>query len=231
MLFAVWWAVGSVMLTAQMGWWFNGVGGLAPAAAQLQVLRMLAQGTATRVVSALAIARRDHPETLFRIEVPRADVANGSPAEWRGLEDVPAGLYSLDVSTRRPTGGTLAVRIGRPPAGAAGRPPSPLRSFALRSLSDQSRELWLPAGARSLRFEPDAALASFGRTVELVPRSLVARAGATARAAAAYGSADCYFLDDNVFVEGDGFWVRGGQAADVVIAAPGGRRILDDRTH
>ena len=48
--------------------------------------------------------------------------------------------------------------------------------------------------------------------------------GATARATGLWLSG-LYFLDDNVFVEGDGFWVRGGQAADVVIAAPGGRRI------
>jgi hypothetical protein len=41
-----------------------------------------------------------------------------------------------------------------------------------------------------------------------------------AEATARYGDTQVFFLDDGVFAEDDGFWVRGARSAEVVVATP-----------
>ena len=47
-----------------------------------------------------------------------------------------------------------------------------------------------------------------------------------ARAAARYGRAVVYAIDDRVIIEPDGFWVLGGRQPDVVIGTDGSQREL-----
>src|SRR4029078_4368167 len=62
----------------------------------------------------------------------------------------------------------------------------------------------------------------WGATAEVAPVD-VSDSTRLALSAAHYGSVDVFFLDDAVFVEAQGFWVRGGQTTEVMLAgAPGG---------
>src|SRR6185503_5738419 len=76
------------------------------------------------------------------------------------------------------------------------------------------REFQLPAGAGALTVAAtDTELDRLGM-LELVPLTISPSAGPPARTLAEYGNARVYFFDSQVFVEGDGFWVRGRSTAE-----------------
>jgi hypothetical protein len=126
------------------------------------------------------------------------------------LRDLPAGVYSLTVRERRPRGGVLSVRVGRSA--------QPVRTMGLEPLSEQTLALRLPAGAAVLTLEPDPVLASVGEAIELTVVSLDPSIRGRAVATATFGGVDVSFLNDAVFIEEDGFWVRGAQTAELVAA-------------
>jgi hypothetical protein len=57
--------------------------------------------------------------------------------------------------------------------------------------------------------------------------SLIRGSADVAVALADYGGRRVYFLDDGVFVETDGFWVRGGRATSFVVDGTAGPVALD----
>ena len=203
-----------VMTATQVGWWLNGVNGLDPARSQIA---LLSRGASAWSVAALGIRRVARPLDVgltIRSEEPgRTD----APAPWLTLSSVPPGQYALHVTTSRPRPGQLLVTVGE-----ASRP---LRTFDVQPVNRQTFEMSLPAGALGLTVAQDAALSAIGGRVDLEPTHLLG-AAPLARSSMAYESADVFFVDDNVFVESAGFWVRGEQTANVVVAPPairGGR--------
>ena len=112
------------------------------------------------------------------------------------------------MSTSRPRAGELLVYIGRAPV--------PIQRLHLKPLNRQTFSLALPAGALGLVISPEPGLEKVPGRIALRP-VLVTASAPLARTARPYGSTNVYFLDDNVFVEKDGFWVHGGRAAAVVL--------------
>ncbi len=130
---------------------------------------------------------------------------------------LPPGTYTFDIASRRPLGGTLTATIGR--AGPS------LATFALLPRTRQSVTLDLPAGAARLTLWIDQTLRESIESLDMRP-SAPSSTAPTARAALRAQTATIYFLDDNVFVEGDAFWVRGGRASEAVMTmAPGARDV------
>ena len=124
------------------------------------------------------------------------------------LESVPAGSYVLNVSTSRPRAGELLVFVGRASA--------PIQRLALKPLNRQSSSLVLPAGALGLTITPDPSLERLAGQIQLTPVRVIT-SDRLARSGRPYGSTRVFFLDDNVFVEDAGFWVRGGRSAEVLL--------------
>ncbi len=105
-------------------------------------------------------------------------------------------------------------------------PGEPLRRLSLAGVNDQTLPLLLPAGAGALFFEPDAGLAAAGERIELMPLKLDPPIAGYASTSARFGSADVFFYGPTIYVEPDGFWVRGGQTAEFTIAVERGRPSL-----
>ncbi len=126
---------------------------------------------------------------------------------------MPAGEYEIQIEGNVPRDVTLTARIGRSR--------TPLVSWPVSAGSPQavSLPLPLPAGASSLSLEADSADTAKGLSVILRPRGPAVKTDAVARAFVMSGDAAVYFLDDAVFVEPSGFWVRGGREARIVWSA------------
>ena len=177
------------------------------------------------------------------VRLPRLDVA--SPAGLTGLElrstaqrpeghggplltapDLPPGEYELLLASGLRIAGTVTVTVGN---GA------PLLSVPLDDAGGGGSEvavpLRLPAGARVLTVSGDAdAARTVDRVVIRVSRLHVARPRfgdpeTYARRTAAGGGWDAWFLDDGAYVEGRGFWVRGGRSASLALTSRRARTV------
>jgi hypothetical protein len=146
----------------------------------------------------------------MHVRAARSDVDDGSPMAWATFENVPAGRYDVEIRTEAPARGAVTIQVGSHDRQTFELPLAARARFPLR----------LPAGARAVRVVPDAALRPLVRALELVPVSLVPNAVGLAQASKRYGLADVFFFDDAVFVEEDGFWIRGGATSAFAIAPP-----------
>lgn len=188
------WMLCSLMVVAEVGWRLNGVTGLDPARSQLAVH---AAERTWRVGADTGLTIRAHEARLF-----------GRPAnELMVVGPVPAGEYVIQVDGTLSRDVTLTARIGRSQ--------TPLVSWGVPAGTSPELPLLLPAGAASLSIDADTQETSAGLSVVLRPRGVAVKTDAVARAFAKHGGTGVYFLDDAVFVEPSGFWVRGGRAADV----------------
>jgi hypothetical protein len=209
--FVLWSVPLTAMLLVQSGWWLNHAAGLDPARSQIAVLGDLARGRRALRIAPWSLQAVRDPAGLMTIRADEAGVFPQGPGAWGAFTHVPAGTYDAEIATRRPQRGTVAVWINSTPG--------PLRTLAIEPLSRQTFELALPAGAESLTLVPDSALAAVGGTIALRPRQLDRAGPALARAAMSLPVGTVFFVGGRVFLEGQGFWVAGGERASVVVDA------------
>jgi hypothetical protein len=192
------WLLCSLMVSAEVGWRRNGVTGLDPARSQLAIhaaSRTWSLGAATDlVVRADEAPLSDRPTPILLAVGP-----------------VPAGDYLLGLE--RPVSQPTAVtaRIGRSRA--------PLQQWSLTPGDTSPMALSLPAGATLLVVEAGSADTAAGLSVTLTPVGKAMQTAGVARSFAVHDDTPVYFLDDNVFVEPAGFWIRGGRETHVVWSA------------
>lgn len=212
---AVCWVALALMTAVAAGWRLTGSSGLSAAPSQGQVLARVASGDRAFRISAMRVGPWPDVSEAFRIRATRVDLVGEPGAGWLPLFDVPPGRYDVTVSSRRPRAGALSFRIGRSPR--------PTATMPVAAVSRQTRTLDLPAGAAALLIEPDAGFAAVGESVVLAPRRLD-QASDRALSSARYGDVDVFFFDNNaVFVEDDGFWIRGGRTAPFMLAVSAGQ--------
>lgn len=189
------WLLAGVMIGADAGWRLNGVTGLDPARSQLAIH---AAEQTWRVGAGEGVAIRNDEPRLF-----------GRPAaELLGVGPVPAGEYHIHVDGQVSRDTTLSARIGRSRV--------PLVTWVVPSGAAPVLPLSLPAGAAFLSIEADSPEAAAGLVVVMRPRGRSIQTDAVARGYARAGHTAVYFLDDAVFVEPAGAWVRGGREAQIV---------------
>ena len=198
-------------------WTLGGVDAIAPAPAQLDMLRQLAREP--RVLA----ARIEPPRLLepaamlsmLRIEAsPRPGGGTGTGRNEQPLVSfpaIPAGRYRLSIRTRGP-GGWLILGIGQDQfalfSGALQYPPVPVniefpvdvRALVVRGDEEARRTI------RSVALEPYELVPSDGRLTGLV-----------ARRGIAYDHARVFFLDEACFAEPDAFWVGGAREGVFVL--------------
>jgi hypothetical protein len=208
---AAWCMAALVAGLVQTGWWLTSTNGLGPVAAGVQVLHAAAAGRTLARIEPLRVTRPRNLSGSLRLPLSRTD-DQGTPA-WSPIEGLPAGRYEVTIAGRNMPGGTLAATIGRSRA--------PLRRMTLRGASEQIATLDLPAGAATLTLALDPASARATRTIDIAPLTIDRSSQPPAMASLSSGSADVFFYDQQVFVEDDGFWVRGGQATDIAVAIAG----------
>jgi len=171
----------------------QGADASAPARAQIAFFNRLASGNA----QVFDVARRRF--------VPPADLLpemrlSGRPGERFGAGPVPEGTYRLSAAPGGPGKPEGAVIVGR-------------SQFPVATLGDQPVELVLPVGVAALEVH-----GAEGRQVTLEPVDIPpARSRQRALRASRYGPAAAFFVDNRVYAERDGFWVRGARYANVVL--------------
>jgi hypothetical protein len=195
---ASWWVALAVMAVVQCGWLLNDSPRLDAASSQVRVLDEVAGGQrAVEIRPWTTWASLQGPPPL-QIRAA-SDAGQELEAVWT-FGNVPAGRYRLDAL---PAAGRATIRMGR---------------FEVASvpLGYGGREFALPAGARALNV-------ATGRVdrLELVPLAVSGSPAEPAVALADYGAWRVYFSDDNVFIENDGFWVRGGKTTGFVVSGTG----------
>ncbi len=197
------WVLCGLMAGAEVGWRLNGVTGLDPARSQLSVLA----ADSLWGIGPLSVSRFDPASLVIRPdEAPLSD--RPSPVVM-AMGPVPAGVFRLELvlDEARDAQVHAVVRIGRSR--------DPLAQVVLSPGDASAVPLPLPLGAASLVVEvsePEAAqnvraglrALSLSRSMDTQARTFVRRAGI-----------DTWFADDAVFVEPEGFWVRGGQQTTV----------------
>ena len=186
------------MVSAEVGWRLNGVSGLDPARSQL-------------AVHAAERTWRLGGDTPLTIRADEARLFGRAATELLGVGPVPAGDYLLRLEglVAQPT--TLTARIGRSR--------EPLQRWTLAPGDNTTLPLSLPAGAASLSIETDSAENAAGLSMTLTPAGRSVQTQGVARAFAVHDNTPVYFLDDHVFAEPAGFWVRGGRETSIVISA------------
>jgi hypothetical protein len=198
------WLLAGVMMAAQAGWWLNGVSGLDAARSQARVLA--ASGAVIEIAPVRVRRLADLSNAIvMRTEEP---LRLEGTRPWLVVDRLPAGTYNLRISTPRPRAGALTVQFGRTAL--------PAHSFAIQALNRQTEAIVLPVGVRNLMVVPSESLAGLAGSIDLQPVR-VERGGVFAQAARDYGPARVYFFDDNVDIETEGFWVRGGVATSLAI--------------
>jgi hypothetical protein len=188
---------------------------LRPEQQQFGVARYLAGGHRAIRIVPMSIGRVD-------LEHAQMSVAAGSARMgWLPLFDVAPGRYEVRVTARRPASGQLDVRL----SGSRGL----LRRFDLKSTSTQSFNLGLPAGARALVFEPDAATRA-NAVVEVVPAAPAATEFGGSELATGHfvqSGIDVFTFGHDAFVEPDGFWTHGRATVPLLVSAPRDRAYAD----
>jgi hypothetical protein len=207
-----WCAAIGLMSLVQIGWWLNRVAGPEPIRSQLAVLD--SQRAGRRIFAIAPMSVRAIADLAGIMRIRPGETAPPGAAVWGAVRGLPAGTYELRVVSTRPRQGELALRIGR-----AERP---WRTLTVLPLSRQAFVVTVPVDVAAVTIEPDQALRQVGGTIEIAPLAIRRGAPAEALSVVRYGSIDVFFLDQAAYVEPDGFWVQGGRATEVVIAAGAG---------
>ena len=196
-----------VMFIVQAGWTVTASEPLDPARAQLALHGEAGIGRSVwRIGSGV---RRWHPDSArLRVQPDQPPLVDTPSPEVGRFVNVPSGVYHLETSSGNLTGG-LAIKIRRE---------APLLRVVVAAGQAQSFPLVLPAGASLLMVEAESAELARQVKATLVPASAASAEVGYASQYRRYADVEVYFADGNVFPEGDGFWVRGGRTAGVVLS-------------
>lgn len=197
------------MLVTEVGWQVTASAPLDPARAQLAVHAAAGAGESVWRLGG-GMRRWDPSSDPLRIPRHQPLISDRQSAVVVALANVPGGLYRLEVASGS-RAGALTVRI-------INRVGAPLHRFEVPASASQALMLSLPAGAAALFV--DAGDPEFARQVRatLVPASSAQARGVFARQFAAFGESGVFFIDENVFPEGEGFWVHGGRTTSIALS-------------
>ncbi len=211
------------MLMAGVGWSVTDSTVLDPARAQLAVHGAAGQGRAAVLVGP-GVGLWNVTERPLRIRSDQAPLVDRPTTSILTLPRVPAGAYRVRLTPRpardvmsdegisnEVTPSEIIVRLGRSPR--------PLANLTLAPNTAHEFPLVLPAGAAVLLIEAHTAELAGQWDATLVPESLARPGSAMARSVwESPAEIQTFFLDDHVFPEAEGFWVRGSRTAEVVLS-------------
>ncbi|MEO7192780.1 MAG: hypothetical protein ABI051_17160 [Vicinamibacterales bacterium] len=217
-ILAAWWVPLTLMLAALVWWPLTGSVGIRAESSQMGVLHAMAQRG--RVAIRVVPGARWTSATLadVHVRIPILEVSDDTPVPAAVVRGVPPGQYDLRVRNASTDGGMAAIALGTEPR--------TYRTVPLATLSGQAYRLSLPAGAERLTVRIDRPTGDLA-SLYLVPVALGRQRPARAIAVQRYGDTDVFFCDDQVFIEPDGFWVKGGRSGRILIAPSGASRVVN----
>jgi hypothetical protein len=202
----------TLTIGATLGWRVAG----APALERGTGLSGVARAAAVRgtVLRLPALRREPAAEAFSGVPVPSAVRRDAGPPG--GLlfvgRDLPAGQYRVLAHGPAALSGTIEATVGLRVA--------PFLRTVLHDTPPGATPMLLdlPAGAQVLTISGDGPVAGDVREVALQVQAFSpAPPAAVARRVMRYGDALVWFLDEGALAEPEGWWVRGGASAAVVI--------------
>ena len=214
-------SAGGIMLALEAVWRSQGVTGLAPTKSQLALLDEFRPALRPIGVHYSPLTLSDVDRILPRMRIPPSDRV-GLRAEMRvrpfvTFPLVPAGRYRVHIDAPEPAG-QVVLRVGR-----TGQTIAQVSLDTLAAMESMI-EIKLPVRVHSLHVYVDDVSRASIRDLWLTPAAVWHPLLPYARRATRYGSHVVFFLDDNVFEERTGFWVRGNRVADFLVAPDRVRR-------
>jgi hypothetical protein len=200
----------AAMIAMSSVWTLQASERLTPTAAQLDVLRRLADGP---VVALDLSARRVMPrEQAFamRMTAPVRRIGGRLNQPLVAFPAVPAGSYVLSIRRQGHADGWLMVGVGDDQFAISTQP---IAAF------DAGVTIDLPVPVRGLLVRGDEGARDQLQAVELrpVPGSPRAISPDVARRAVRYEATTVFFHDDRAFPEPSGFWVAGARLTAVAV--------------
>ena len=209
---------GAAMLAMSIVWKIHAADPTTATAAQLNVLRRLANGGVV-AVDLSGLRALSHDEALaMRIEVPIRRRAGARLNRALAVFPwVPAGSYVLSVRREAKGDGWIMVGLGNDQFAIATQP---IGAF------EAGVRIVLPVPVRTLLVRADDGARDQIQSAALRPVSVPAGgvSADVARRAVRYDVATTFFLDDRAFPEPSGFWVAGGRETTVVLQPDGASR-------
>lgn len=197
------WAVASVAVVAPMGWALAHAAPLDPAPSQLALAERHGAGAHVYEIGAARFARIRSLAGLS-VHPMEPGAVDEAPAPLY-LAHVPAARYVAKVTSTSPVPRTLSVWIDRRDA--------TWRTFTVPGAGTFAFPFVVPGLASRLVIDTDPEARS-QIAVELGIEAVLPGGGVgRMRSAARFGQANVLFLDDKAYVEAEGFWVRGREAA------------------
>jgi hypothetical protein len=200
------WAVATICVLAPVGWAYTGAAPLDPAPSQLAMVRAADTGAA---LWSIGVGRASRSATLRALSIRPVEPSVISPPPLVALNSVPPGRYVARVRSTGSFPATVRLWLGRP-SGAA------WREFAVPGAGEFAFPFLVPASVGSLVIDADPGMRP-SMSVSVGVDAPIEGSAAPVRAAVQYPAAGVLFLDDMAFVEKDGFWVRGKEAAQFVV--------------
>ncbi len=200
------WGLVTITVLAPVGWAWTHAAPLDPAPAQLRIIAGEGEG---RIVYAIGAWRLGHLRslknamTLRPLEPGPSDPLHQPPL--LAFDRVPAGRYVAHV--RSTASGDVTLRL------FTGRSTTPWREFTVTGAGEFQFPFVLPASVPRVVLDTDPPIRASMAVGLSVDEALPALDGVSVRSTAHYGGSDFLFLDDQVFAEPQGFWVRGRSAA------------------
>jgi hypothetical protein len=150
-------------------------------------------------------------DALQHLEISTSSLETPPIGALLNLSEVPPGDYRLRLRFVSQPRGEISLSVGR----SGG----PLATWEA-SAPDSTYSFRIPIKASALTIVGDAAALASIQSVALIPMRHIATTWAAetrARAAARYGAAVVYAIDNRIIIEREGFWVLAGRQPDVVI--------------
>lgn len=204
------WAIVTLSVVAPAGWAFTHAMVIDPARAQLNVIRAEGEGRHVFAVGTGRVSRlRSLRDTMTLRPLEPGPAEDNPPPPLLLFAEVPAARYIAVITST--SNFPVPVRL------FVGRSDSPWREFTVPGQGTFTFPFVVPAPVSALMLDADPAARPSLRASLTVEDAMPAGETMAMRSAAHYGSTDVLFLDDQVYVETPGFWVKGRQAAKFVL--------------
>lgn len=204
------WTVVTLSVLAPVGWAYTQARSLDAATAQLQVIDREGQGARVFAIGAGRFARlRSLKDSMTLWPLEGGPVEDCPAPSLLRFHDVPGARYVARVHSTSNAALPLRLFVG------GGGPP--WREFTVPGAGDFAFPFVLPTAVPRVVLDTDDGARTALRVELAVEEAMPQREAMAMRSAAHYGSSDVMFLDDQAYLEGDGFWVHGRSAAKFLL--------------
>ena len=204
------WSIVTLLCVAPIGWAVTDARSLDPVRAQLQVIDGEGRGARVYTIDNGRFVRLRSLKNAMTLQAMAPGPSEECPVPpLFEMRNVPGARFNVRVHS--------SSSFSRPLRLFVGDSGSPWREFTVPGPGDFVFPVVLPTAVPRVVLDTDAAARAALKVDLAVEDAMPQREAVAMKSAAHYGSTDVMFLDDQVFLEGEGFWVHGRSAAKLML--------------